>query len=270
MIKHSVWPTDPPPGGVVTWLQKEWAEFESKFRPYGYDGGMYDAKAYSRFLEAKKPTKVHHFMLQRQGVYYTLHGSFSKCDHGYGWYVEARAGCIEVWYPNCNECYNFRGPAGQVAYADREASHVVDRYEIEKACMFASGLAVKISNKVEAYMCYPESDYNTYKHIENDVFIAACYYLVSSDCVVSASGVNLVAFVDHEHPQIIEPVYSSISPYANEIERAIGDLEGGAGSCEKRNGSPHRVKTWFAWLLSEYIKKEHPKAKTVILKRMII
>ena len=52
-MKYAVWPTQAPPVCTARWGQGNWGDFDEKFRPPGYTGGIYDQEAYKVFYEAE-------------------------------------------------------------------------------------------------------------------------------------------------------------------------------------------------------------------------
>lgn len=242
--------------------------------------------------------------LRRQGVARTLRGWFLPCEHGDPWHIEIMS-CwdggvrVELSYPNCHICF---GPtelqpewdgvsnkshtqwrdaiyqwktklrSGQVAWSnsgpDKPRGYLQCKSLQEGKAQALEGIerVVKVSpsfaDSVEAYMCYSDGDYTGYPYLERDVFFAACYYDERGECIVTPGGLGLVWF---ENSTVKVNAVIEVAPYMPAIERAIPEFE----KVHVQRDGKRRSRTWFAWLLSEYIKKDLPGCLVEKRSRMI-
>ena len=242
--------------------------------------------------------------LRRQGVALCERAWFAPCSHGHGWHIQIDERLdgvlVELSYPNCHECFGatFELPSepdpdeyvylsehvedhqkwarlkqehsasirsGQVAASNRETYRHVKSIGEGRAVATAMiqwkvGPDFVFAGETEAYMCYSEADYRAYPYLERDIFIAACWYDEGSNCIVTPQG-DLVSFVRHDSFE----VHWRAEAYPKEIKLAEHEY---MKAHVQRDGEV-RAKTWFAWLLSEYIKDVDPGVETVIRSRMI-
>jgi hypothetical protein len=235
--------------------------------------------------------------LERQGVSQSLRASFGACPHGHSWYVtlqdwQGKRWLCQLYYPNCPECFNPREPrpewdqvsnesyeawkvqdtawrgrhrAGQTAWSNREAFQSCASLDIAKELTLKAigriaGCSAKFADKAEAYCCYTDADYRAYPHLAADVFIACATYDPASDTIRhEPTDAVLVQF-----PGTATIKYDTTGKYRPQIERAYVEY---AKEHNQRDGAT-RAKTRFAWLLSEYIKGEHPGETPVEVQRI--
>lgn len=244
--------------------------------------------------------------LRRQGVALCERAWFAPCSHGHGWHIQidehhgAQGGVlVELSYPNCHECFGatFELPSepdpdeyvylsehvedhqkwarlkqehsasirsGQVAASNRESYRHVKSISEGRAVAIdlirqKVGPDFVFAGETEAYMCYTEADYRAYPYLERDIFVAACWYDEPSDWIIASNAEILVAF-------------DGIQAFCYEEHLRIAEIKRAEEEYMKahvqRDGEV-RAKTWFAWLLSEYIKDADPGVETMIRSRMI-
>lgn len=50
-MQYAVWPTSAPPVPANKWDQTSWRNFDERFRPADYSGGIYDQEAWNKYLK---------------------------------------------------------------------------------------------------------------------------------------------------------------------------------------------------------------------------
>lgn len=241
--------------------------------------------------------------LHRQGVSDTLRAWFGPCEHGESWHFEMHSYqgkfyVAEVSFPNCHTCFGPKAPkpeldtenltnesysawerdsrnwaaqirSGQIAwtsYGKAKPIHISAAMNLAlPEIQRLTGQRWTFSERVEAYCCYSEADYMGYPRLRDDVFLACASYEPQTNTIRhEPSNICLVAFDGPEGTAAHFHVDAAAKPYRKQVALAYKEYR---KSHVQRDPQAY-ARTWFAWLLSEYIK-ELPGEKPVVRERMI-
>jgi hypothetical protein len=234
----------------------------------------------------------------------TLRSSFLPCPHGHGWYLElqdhAAGGVLaQLSYPCCTPCFNGAPPrkpelgcsdeawlaydstfiqwkgnwrSGQTAWSNGKGYKHDDITMAMSMAAAAVGEILQVdasySPKIEAYMCYTDGDYQVWPHLKDDVFFAACYYDVKFSRILTADGRRTLIYF-HRSPRPFDVMDCDLTfgDAAEEpvIQRAYAEFK----KVHVQRDGELRSRTWFAWLLSEYLKDDLTDVPTVERERMV-
>ncbi len=194
--------------------------------------------------------------LQRQGVAETYNASLPNGDH------------VQISYHHGGKYFfvdrSYKGrdkngrPGSFREHIQLKASTLSGAVEAA-----AKRFRVEFDSEIEAYMYSNSGTLRAYPRVATDVYFTVATYEPGTDTIRhEPSNVCLIDFGEESEYKFTDGKASHFSDGANrkyqaEIEDAIGNYNSNIAA----HGEGDERKEWLAWLVSEYIKKNHKGEK---------
>lgn len=118
---------------------------------------------------------------------------------------------------------------------------------------------IQFSNFVEAYMYYSDNALRIWPHIATDKYVSCAVYEESTDTIrITPQNYCLIHWDSSRNP--VFDMDGATLPYREIAKRAHDEFS----KPHNRRNSDRENKSWLAWLISEYIRREFPEQKTVV------